>query len=168
MSSRKYCTRSRFFGLWKQSIPCTTQLVAICDNYWRTTNYPTTGTTTYWVLRFYRCERCGRRWSDHNCPFSVDGPLKESLKTWTEAGILPTESYHPSSKGKTPEDIEEVDTSTQATLNGIVSVLKIVLDRDIDLEERYPSLKRIADEYHRELDKCKTVEALRGPGEKEK
>lgn len=163
-SNNKTCNQSRLFGLLYKKIPCTAKLVGICDNRWYSNNYPTTGSKTYWTVRFYQCERCGCRWSESN--YSDDQREHNALNTdrrnWSETGVLPPRTYHPKSRGVYPDTLDNVDPNHQATLNDLVEVMGIVLNRDVDLEKRYPSLKRLADQYHRELEKCRTVDILRG------
>lgn len=38
----------------------------------------------------------------------------------------------------------------------------LMINRDMYLEKKYPKLKEIADEYHRNLEKYKTFERLKG------
>jgi len=141
------------------------ELVAVNDKYH--TNYSDTGKTEYWQIRFYRCD-CGvRRATDNYKGYGPHAGMQDAKKNWVEAGVVPTKSYHPSENTNYVkiDDIEREQLDPvleyQKTLNELVNSLGVVINRDFDLEARYPKLKEAADEYHRRLDKYRNFEKLK-------
>jgi len=93
--------------------------------------------------------------------------IKLAILDWTEAGVLPKGSYHPSNKigTLTVNDIhrQKLDSVLEylKTLAEMKTALGVVLNRDFDLEARHPKLKEAADEYHRRLDKYRNFDTLK-------
>lgn len=143
------------------------ELVAVNDQY--NTNYTDTGKQVFWHQRFYKCS-CGSRKHTDDRPSSHNGTHKgidEAQKNWIDAGVVPNGSYFPNEdKGyikPSEAEREELDPvlKYQMTLEDIAKSLKVVLNRDFDLEARYPKLKEAADSYHYLLDKYRTFESLK-------
>lgn len=146
------------------------ELVAVNDKY--RTDYTNTGITKYWQMRFYKCS-CGERMaSDNRTNTYTTHPhpsMQEAKKNWIDAGVVPTKSYHPTENTRYVkiDDLErkELDPvlAYQKTMEELVNSLGVVINRDFDLEARYPKLKEAADEYHRRLDKYRNLENLKEP-----
>ena len=142
------------------------ELVAVNDKYH--TTYTDTGEIKYWQVRFYRCD-CGERKvsDDYTVRYSKHSGLDEAKKNWIDSGVVPTKSYHPSENTNYVkiDDIERKELDPvleyQKTLDELVKSLGVVINRDFDLEARYPKLKEAADEYHRRLDKYRNFESLK-------
>lgn len=142
---------------------CKPELVAVNDEYH--TTYSDSGKKVYHQMRFYRCE-CGRKTFEANNNHTHRG-IDECKKNWKEAGVVPKNSYHPTENTQYVKiddlDREELDPvlAYQKTLEDIQKSLKVVLNRDFNLEAKYPKLKEAADEYHRRLDKYRNFENLK-------
>jgi hypothetical protein len=142
---------------------CKPALVAVNDEYH--TSYTDTNKTVYHQMRFYRCE-CGKRTFDSNNEKTHKG-IEEAKKNWKDAGVVPNKSYHPDNSPhykKIDDSIkEQLDPvlAYQKTLEDIQRSLSVVINRDFDLESKYPELKKAADEYHRRLDKYRNFEKLK-------
>jgi len=142
------------------------ELVAVNDKYH--TNYTDVGETKYWQVRFYRCSCGERRVSDnYTVSYSKHAGLDEAKKNWIDSGVVPTKSYDPADNKNFVkiDDIERKELDPvleyQKTLDELVKSLGVVINRDFDLEARYPKLKEAADEYHRRLDKYRNFEKLK-------
>lgn len=142
------------------------ELVALNDEYY--TNYSDIGKRKYWQIRFYRCE-CGARKATDSCErYASHSGVQTAKENWVDAGVVPTSSYHPSENTQYVkiDDIEREQLDPvleyQKTLNELVNSLGVVINRDFDLEARYPELKEAADKYHRVLDKYRVYETLKG------
>ena len=142
------------------------ELVAVNDTY-RTT-YSDTGETEYWQMRFYKCSCGDRKYEDNNtCKYATHEGMEKAKKNWIDTGVVPTKSYHPA-KSTNYVKIDDIEREKldpvleyQKTLNELVKSLGVVINRDFDLEARYPKLKEAADEYHRRLDKYRNFENLK-------
>ena len=141
------------------------ELVAVNDKFH--TNYTDTRKTEYWQIRFYRCS-CGARKHTDNVPdYTPHTGVKTAKKNWIEAGVVPKNSYHPTDNTNyvKVDDIEREKLDPvleyQKTLDELVKSLGVVINRDFDLEARYPQLREAADEYHRRLDKYRNFESLK-------
>ena len=143
------------------------ELVAVNDKYH--TTYTDTKETRYWQMRFYKCN-CGERKFNDNRPhihINHEG-IDKARVNWIDAGVVPKESYHPSQHQHYVkiDDIEREKLDPilqyQKSLDEISKSLKVVINRDFDLETKYPKLKAAADEYHRQLDKYRMLETLKG------
>lgn len=140
------------------------ELVAVNDMYY--TNYTDTGKTKHWQMRFYKCS-CGERRAGDNRTntYSTHAGMQEAKNNWIDAGVVPTKSYHPTENTSYVkiDDLErkELDPvlAYQKTMEELVNSLGVVINRDFDLESRYPKLKEAADEYHRRLEKYKNFES---------
>jgi len=141
------------------------ELVAVNDKYH--TNYTDTGRTEYWQIRFYCCDCGSRRATDNYKGYNAHKSIQDAKKNWAEAGVVPTKSYHPSENTNYVKidniEREQLDPvlEYQKTLNELVNSLGVVINRDFDLEARYPQLREAADEYHRRLDKYRNFESLK-------
>lgn len=146
---------------------CKPVLVSLNDNYH--TTYTDTGKKVYHQMRFYRCE-CGIRTfkTDYDNNYSRHIGIDKAKQNWIDAGVVPASSYHPteSTQYVKIDDLErdKLDPiiAYKNTLEEISNTLKVVINRDFDLESKYPELKKAADNYHRQLDKYKTFEQLKG------
>ena len=142
------------------------ELVAVNDQYH--TSYSDTGETKYWQMRFYKC-RCGERKYTDDRPSShiTHQGMEKARQNWIDTGVVPKNSYNPADNSNYVkiDDIErkELDPvlAYQRTLDELVNSLGVVINRDFDLEARYPKLKSAADEYHRQLDKYRNFEKLK-------
>lgn len=140
------------------------ELVAVNDKYH--TKYTDTGETVYWQMRFYKCS-CGERKAGDNRSDITHAGMQEAKKNWIESGVVPTKSYHPTENTNYVkiDDLErkEIDPvlEYQRTLEELVNSLGVVINRDFDMETRYPKLKEAADEYHRQLDKYRNFDSLK-------
>lgn len=140
------------------------ELVAVNDKYY--TTYTDIQKTVYWEMRFYKCN-CGQRKFTDNLKNKKHEGVENAKKNWIDAGFVPANSTHPSSDPFyiQVDDIEreKIDPvlEYQKTIDDLVMALGVVLNRDFNLEERYPSLKKAADEYHRQLNKYRNFENLK-------
>jgi hypothetical protein len=142
------------------------ELVAVNDQFH--TTYTDTNETKYWEMRFYKCA-CGERKFSDNRPHKhvTHQGMEKSKDNWIDAGVVPKNSYDPrqSQNYIKIDDIEREKLDPvleyQRTLNELVKSLGVVINRDFDLESRYPKLKQAADEYHRQLDKYRNFESLK-------
>lgn len=142
------------------------KLVSVNDMYH--TNYTDTGITKYWQMRFYKCS-CGERKVSDNRKnnYTIHPGMEEAKKNWLDTGVVPTKSYHPAENTNFVkiDDLarKELDPvlAYQKTMEELVNSLGVVINRDFDLEARYPKLKEAADEYHRRLDKYRNIENLK-------
>jgi hypothetical protein len=141
------------------------ELVAVNDEYH--TKYTDTGSTVYHQMRFYRCN-CGHRKFETNKSGNVrhEG-IKKAQLNWIDTGVVPKKSYHPT-KHTSYVKIDDLErekldpvVAYQKTLEDIQQSLAVVINRDFDLESRYPKLKQAADQYHRQLDKYRNFEKLK-------
>lgn len=141
------------------------ELVAVNDEYH--TKYTDTGKTVYWQMRFYRCNCSKRKYTDNRESWVTHTGMEKAKSNWIEAGVVPNDSYHPvdSAKYIKIDDIEHEKLDPvleyQKTLDDLVKSLGVVINRDFDLEARYPKLKEAADEYHRRLEKYRNFESLK-------
>lgn len=149
--------------LWHR---CGPELVAINDQYHTTYS---SGTKQYHQMRFYRC-KCGKRSfkTDFDTTYNTHAGINKAKQNWLEANVVPENSYHPSSS-KHYINIDDVEKEKldpllayQQTLEDIQKSLSVVINRDFSLELKYPALKKAADEYHRQLDKYRNFEKLKG------
>lgn len=142
------------------------ELVAVNDKFH--TTYKDSGETKYWSMRFYKCS-CGERkyTDDRTSSYQTHTGMDKCKKNWIDSGVVPKDSYHPktSSNYVQIDDIEREKLDPvleyQKTLDDLVKSLGVVINRDFDLEARYPKLKEAADEYHRRLDKYRNFESLK-------
>ena len=141
------------------------KLVALNDSYH--TTYKDTGEIKHWYQRFYECSCGARKHSDNREKYQKHEGIDQARDNWIDAGVVPTKSYHPSENTNYVkiEDIERKQLDPvleyQKTLQDMVDSLGVVINRDFDLEARYPKLKEAADEYHRRLDKYRNFESLK-------
>jgi len=143
------------------------ELVAVNDKY--NTTYTDTKETKHWQMRFYKCNCGERKFSDNRPPhtYIVHEGMDKARANWIDAGVVPLNSYHPSQNQHYVkiDDIEREKLDPvlqyQKTLDEISKSLKVVINRDFDLEIKYPKLKAAADEYHRQLDKYRNFESLK-------
>lgn len=139
------------------------KLVACNDDYH--TEYTDLNTKRYWEQRFYKCD-CGARKHEANNTSHHKG-IESAKKNWVDAGVVPGGSYHPSNKAgyiKIDDVAEEKKDPLEKINENLENLGKLVgmVHRDFDLEEKYPKLKKSADEYFRLLDKYRMVENLKG------
>jgi hypothetical protein len=142
------------------------ELVAI-DNTYHFMYKDQNNKKAYKEMRFYKC-KCGKRASSNNLDKYDRHPgIAQAQKNLEEAGLLPTSSCHPEDDAnfKTPDEVTQAKLDPvleyQKTLNDISESLKVVLNRDFDLEAKYPKLKKLADQYHHELAKHRTYDTLK-------
>ena len=144
---------------------CEWELVAVNDRYY--TDYSDTGEKVYHNQRFYKCS-CGKRHYKNNADsYTKHQGMDKARDNWIDAGVVPGNSYHPTQdtnyvKADTLER-EQIDPvlAYQKTLQDMVDSLGVVINRDFDMETRYPKLKEAADEYHRQLDKYRNFDSLK-------
>jgi hypothetical protein len=142
------------------------QLVAVNDQY--QTNYTDTGNVKNWNQRFYQCQCGARRHTDDLPSHQSHKGIAEARRNWIDIGVVPKGSYLPGPQSGymkvTDDDREKLDPvlKYQRTLEDIQRSLGVVINRDFDLEAKYPKLKEAADEYHRRLDKYRNFEQLKG------
>lgn len=142
------------------------ELVATNDHYHVTDE---NNNKTFYEMRFYQ-SKCGKRKYTSNYPSKRYHPhkgMEKARQNWLDAGVIPVNSIHPT-KNKNYTSVadikrEEIDPvlAYQQTLDDIAKSLKVVINRDFDLEDKYPKLKDAADEYHRVLEKYRTFELLK-------
>lgn len=146
---------------------CKDELVAVNDNYH--TSYTDTGKKEYHQMRFYRCD-CGKRSfkTDYQHPYNDHKGINKAKKNWIDTGVVPEKSYHPS-KSKHYVQIDDLEkekldpiVAYQKNLEDIAKSLSVIINRDFNLESKYPELKKAADNYHAKLEKYKTFEKLKG------
>ncbi len=142
------------------------ELVAVNDKY--NTTYTDTKETKHWQMRFYKCNRGERKFSDDRSSkyISHEG-MDKARANWIEAGVVPVNSYHPTDSTNyiKIDDIPKEQLDPLEQLNKTVEELCLtmnVIKRDFDLEKKYPKLKSISDQYQRELSKYRTFESLKG------
>jgi hypothetical protein len=145
---------------------CSPELVAVNDEYH--TTYTDSNRTVHHQMRFYRCS-CGKRSfkSDYKSNYSKHEGIEKAKQNWIDTGVVPGKSYHPS-KSQYYVKIDDLEREKvdpllayQQTLADIQKSLGVVLNRDFNLESKYPKLKEAADEYHRRLEKYKNFEKLK-------
>lgn len=145
---------------------CEWELVAVNDQYF--TNYTDTGKKQHHNQRFYKCS-CGKRHYTNNNEdrYTKHSGMDKARDNWIDAGVVPSNSYHPTQDTNYVKadtlDREQIDPvlAYQKTLQDMVDSLGVVINRDFDMETRYPKLKEAADEYHRQLDKYRNFDALK-------
>ena len=155
------------FNIFKPKHEHDWKLVAVNDKY--NTTYTDTKETKHWQMRFYKCNCGERKFSDNRPPhtYIVHEGMDKARANWIDAGVVPVNSYDPteSTNYVKIDDIEREKLDPvlqyQKTLDEISKSLKVVLNRDFDLETKYPKLKAAADEYHRQLDKYRNFENLK-------
>ena len=142
------------------------ELVAVNDKYH--TTYADTGEIKYWSMRFYKCSCGERKYSDdRTSSYITHAGMEKCKKNWIDTGVVPKDSYHPKTNSRYIQiddiECEKLDPvlEYQKTLDELVKSLGVVINRDFDLEARYPNLKEAADEYHRRLDKYRNFEKLK-------
>lgn len=141
-------------------------LIAVNDQY--QTKYSDTGNTRNWNQRFYKCKCGARRHTDDRPDYHDHKGINEAKRNWIDVGVVPTGSYLPGpAHGYTK--VDDVDREKldpvlqyQRTLEDIQRSLAVIINRDFNLESKYPKLKEAADEYHRRLDKYRNFEHLQG------
>lgn len=148
------------------------KLVAVNDDY--TSTFTDTGKKIKWQLRFYECAVCKRRHFKHSVSeygryYTIDdhAGVKKAYQNWIDAGVVPSNSYDPADPSTgfvrpgtviEPDDpLHQINKSLQEIASGLAIIL-----RDQKLEEKYPKLKKAADEYNKQLDKYKNFETLKG------
>lgn len=145
---------------------CNPKLVAVNDEYH--TTFKDSNRTEHHQMRFYRCG-CGKRSfkSDYKYKYSTHSGIEKSKQNWIDTGVVPEKSYRPEDS-KHFVKIDELEKEKldpvlayQKTLEDINKSLAVVLNRDFNLESKYPELKKAADEYHRRLEKYKNFEHLK-------
>lgn len=141
------------------------ELVAVNDNY--NTHYTDINKTQYWQMRFYQCNCGARGFTDNRDKNVKHKGMDEAKKNWVEVGVVPKNSYHPT-EDKNNIKIDDIERKKidpvlqyQKTLQDLADSLGVVINRDFDLEARYPKLKEAADEYHRQLEKYRNFENLK-------
>ena len=142
------------------------ELVAVNDKYH--TTYTDTKETKYWQMRFYKCS-CGARKSTDNREhkYIEHEGIEKAKQNWIDASIVPKDSHHPKDNPNfvSIDDVERQKLDPvleyQKTLDDLTKSLKVVLNRDFDMEARYPKLREAADEYHRRLDKYRNFDSLK-------
>lgn len=141
------------------------ELVAVNDQYH--TTYADTNKIKHWQMRFYKCDCSERKYSDDRPTYTGHEGMDKARANWIDAGVVPLNSYHPSQSQHYVkiDDIEQEKLDPilqyQKTLEDIQKSLGVVLNRDFNLESKYPKLKAAADEYHRQLDKYRSFESLK-------
>lgn len=145
---------------------CRPELVAINDQYHTTFS---SGKSDYHQMRFYRCE-CGKRSfkTDYPYEYSKHTGIEKAKQNWFETGVVPEKSYHPS-QSKYYVQVDDLEAEKldpileyRKVLEELNKTLAITINRDFNLELKYPALKKAADEYHKQLDKYRTFEKLKG------
>ena len=157
------------FKLFKPKHEHDWELVACNDDYH--TTYTDTKQTKYWQMRFYKCN-CGERKFTDNRPVA-DGHegIDKARANWIDAGVVPQNSYHPSQSQHYVKiddlEREKLDPvlAYQRTLDEISKSLRVVINRNFDLESKYPDLKAAADRYHLVLEQYRVMEILKGEKE---
>jgi hypothetical protein len=142
------------------------ELVATNDSYH--TTYTDTGKTKHWEMRFYKCTGCNaRRYSDNYNNSYLHTGMQKAKQNWLDTGVVPKNSTHPKNSSEytsiTDVEREQIDPvlAYQKTLEDMQKSLSVVINRDFDMEAKYPKLKEAADEYHRRLDKYRNFDALK-------
>lgn len=147
------------------------ELVACNDEY--TSKYTDTGKIVEWQQRFYKCS-CGDRHHTDNRPYSqtpMHKGIDEAKQNWIDLGVVPTGSYVPGEANGyykiTDAERKELDPvlAYQRTLDEISKSLRVVINRNFDLESKYPDLKAAADRYHLVLEQYRVMEILKGEKE---
>lgn len=150
----------------KPNHTCDWELVAVNEKYY--TTYTDIQKTVYWEMRFYKCN-CGKRKLTDNLRNKKHEGIEKARKNWIDAGVVPANSTHPLDDSQYIQvdniEREKLDPvlEYQKTIDDLVMALGVVLNRDFNLEEQYPSLKEAADEYHRRLSKYRNFESLKKP-----
>lgn len=156
------------FKLFKPKHEHDWELVAVNDKYH--TTYTDTKETKYWQMRFYKCNCGERKYSDDKTYYTHEG-MDKARANWLDAGVVPVNSYDPteSTNYVKIDDIEREKLDPvlayQRTLDEISKSLKVVLNRNFDLESKYPDLKAAADRYHLVLEQYRVMEILKGEKE---
>ncbi len=158
------------FKLFKPKHEHDWELVACNDEYH--TTYTDTKKTVYWQMRFYKCDCGERKFSDNRPHIHINHEgMDKARANWIDAGVVPTNSYHPSQSQHYVKiddlEREKLDPvlAYQRTLDEISKSLKVVLNRNFDLESKYPDLKAAADRYHLVLEQYRVMEILKGEKE---
>jgi len=150
----------------KSKHKCNFELVAVNDEYH--TEWTDTNTKEYHQMRFYKCECGSRSITVDKRSNSTHKGIDKARKNWIDAGVVPVKRYHPTelSHYVKIDDVErkQLDpvVAYQKTIEDMVAALGVVINRDYNLEEKYPKLKKAADNYHRELDKYRNFDNLKG------
>jgi len=145
------------------------ELVAVNDQFH--IEWTDRATKEYIQQRFYRCSCGARKHTDTVPDFTTHRGISSAKKNWVETGVVPKNSYHPTDNTYFVkiDDIERKQLDPvleyQKTLDELVQSLGVVINRDFDLETRYPKLREAADEYHRRLDKYRNFESLKETGD---
>lgn len=144
-------------------------LVAVNDDY--TTTFSDQKTIVKWHMRYYHCEGCGQRAAekthDYHFKFVHHAGVEAAVKNWIDSGVVPVNSYDPVNKvGYVKMAVNnEVDKANPvAELNNLMQDMcdmLCVINRDFDIESKYPKLKAAANNYNRLFEKYKTFEDLK-------
>lgn len=139
------------------------KLVACNDKY--TTTYTDANYTKTWSMRFYECE-CGSRKVDEKSNGCHAG-VTAAVKNWIDIARVPSSSFHPDQDGSGYTKVskvkdEDIDPLNQlnATVEQLCKMMQVI-KRDVELEKKYPALKKAADNYEKLLDKYSTFENLK-------
>lgn len=143
------------------------KVVAVNDNYH--TQYTHTKQKKFHNMRFYQCV-CGARkfYTDYpSSTYSKHRGIDEAKKNWIDLGVVPSGSLDPRNDSnyvkvdQTPE--ESIDPLKELTKTvDALSKQMMVIRRDFDLENKYSSLRTLAEKYERERDKLSQLEFLKG------
>lgn len=132
------------------------------------TTYSDTKETKHWEMRFYKCACGERKYTDNRTSkYITHEGMEKAKQNWIDVGVVPKDSYHPAEDTNYVriDDVEREKLDPvleyQKTLEDLVNSLGVVINRDFDLEARYPKLKEAADEYHRRLNKYRNFESLK-------
>jgi hypothetical protein len=156
------------FKLFKPKHEHDWELVAVNDKYY--TTYTDTKQNKYWSMRFYKCNCGERKYSDDKNYYTLDC-MDKAKDNWIDAGVVPQNSYHPSQSQHYVKiddlEREKLDPvlAYQRTLDEISKSLRVVINRNFDLESKYPDLKAAADRYHLVLEQYRVMEILKGEKE---
>lgn len=153
------------FKLFKPRHEHNWKLIALNDQYH--TTYTDTNKTVHWNQRFYQCDCGARKHTDNREKYQKHEGVDQAKQNWIDTGMVPKGSYLPNENSgyfkPTDEDRAALDpvVAYQKTLEDMAKTIGVVINRDFDLEARYPKLKAAADEYHRQLDKYRNFESLK-------
>jgi len=144
------------------------KLVAVNDEY--QTTFTDTKRKVVWTMRFYQCEGCGnriaKRFNDYTYAKLEHSGVDAAITNWIDCGVVPQNSYNPADNSyyvkPNHEENEKIDplVNLNKTVQDLCAMMNVI-KRDYDLEGKYPTLKKAADNYNKLFDKYKTFEDLK-------
>lgn len=143
------------------------KLIAVNDEYH--TTFTDSTRKVAWSMRYYKCDcgfRMGKKTNDYKYTELTHSGVDTAIKNWVDCGVVPPKSYNPADGAYfiKPEEDQQKNVDPLVNLNKTVQDLCVMLNvikRDYDIEDKYPNLKKAANNYNKLFDKYKTFEDLK-------